>query len=67
MSDSKSGTVDAVVVGAGFAGVYLLYRLRAAGMILRSFEANADVDGTNGNRQDSVLSLPKRLFREGEG
>ena len=31
--------VDAVVVGAGFAGLYLLHRLRQAGFSARAFEA----------------------------
>ena len=38
--------VDAVVVGAGFAGLYLLHRLREAGFTVRVFEAGGDVGGT---------------------
>src|SRR6187431_1158468 len=38
--------VDVVVVGAGFAGLYLLHRLRGLGMSVRVFEAGADVGGT---------------------
>jgi len=37
---------DVVVVGAGFAGLYMLYRLRAMGMTARCFEAGGDVGGT---------------------
>ena len=37
---------DAVVVGAGFAGLYMLHRLRAAGFSVRAFEAGGDVGGT---------------------
>jgi cyclohexanone monooxygenase len=37
---------DAVVVGAGFAGLYMLYRLRQLGMTARAFEAGAGVGGT---------------------
>src|SRR5882762_3064986 len=37
---------DAVVVGAGFAGLYALYRLRAMGMSVRVFEAGDGVGGT---------------------
>ena len=37
---------DAVVVGAGFAGLYSLYRLRAAGFSVRVFEAGDGVGGT---------------------
>src|SRR3954463_2022477 len=38
--------VDVVVVGAGFAGLYLLHRLRTAGFSARVFEAADDVGGT---------------------
>jgi cation diffusion facilitator CzcD-associated flavoprotein CzcO len=38
--------VDAVVVGAGFAGLYQLYRLRELGLATRVFEAGDDVGGT---------------------
>ena len=38
--------VDVVVVGAGFSGLYLLYRLRKAGFSTRVFERGGDVGGT---------------------
>jgi cation diffusion facilitator CzcD-associated flavoprotein CzcO len=38
--------VDAVVVGAGFAGVYALYRLRQLGWSVQVFEAGSDIGGT---------------------
>src|SRR3954468_23295319 len=38
--------VDVVVVGAGFAGLYLLHRLRGAGFSARVVEAADDVGGT---------------------
>ena len=38
--------VDVVVVGAGFAGMYALYRLRREGFTARCFEAADDVGGT---------------------
>jgi cyclohexanone monooxygenase len=38
--------VDVVVVGAGFAGMYMLHRLRGLGMSAVAFEAGADVGGT---------------------
>ena len=38
--------VDAIVVGAGFAGMYMLHRLRKLGMTARVFEAGDDVGGT---------------------
>jgi cation diffusion facilitator CzcD-associated flavoprotein CzcO len=37
---------DAVVVGAGFAGMYMLRRLRGLGLDVRVFEAGGDVGGT---------------------
>ncbi|MEM7275808.1 MAG: NAD(P)-binding protein, partial [Actinomycetota bacterium] len=38
--------VDVVVVGAGFAGLYLLHRLREAGLSAQGIEAGDDVGGT---------------------
>jgi cyclohexanone monooxygenase len=37
---------DAVVVGAGFAGMYMLHRLRSIGLNARVFEAGGGVGGT---------------------
>jgi phytoene dehydrogenase-like protein len=37
---------DAVVVGTGFAGLYMLYRLRRLGLSARAYEAGDDVGGT---------------------
>jgi cation diffusion facilitator CzcD-associated flavoprotein CzcO/acetyl esterase/lipase len=37
---------DAVVVGAGFAGLYMLYRLRELGLSVRALESAGDVGGT---------------------
>ena len=39
-------TLDAVVVGAGFAGLYALHKLRSQGLSVRLFEAEPDVGGT---------------------
>jgi cation diffusion facilitator CzcD-associated flavoprotein CzcO len=39
-------TVDAVVVGAGFSGLYALHKLRSQGLSVRVFEAAPDVGGT---------------------
>ena len=39
-------TVDAVVVGAGFAGLYMLYQLRKLGLSARAFEVGSGVGGT---------------------
>ncbi|HWX79791.1 MAG TPA: NAD(P)/FAD-dependent oxidoreductase, partial [Steroidobacteraceae bacterium] len=40
------GTVDAVIVGAGFAGLYMLQRLRGLGFSTQVYEAGGDVGGT---------------------
>jgi len=37
---------DAVVVGAGFSGLYMLYRLRRLGLSVKVFESAGDVGGT---------------------
>ncbi|WP_433933770.1 flavin-containing monooxygenase [Brevundimonas diminuta] len=37
---------DVIVVGAGFAGLYLLYRLREMGLSAQALEAGDDVGGT---------------------
>src|SRR5215207_2037965 len=39
-------TYDVVVVGAGFAGMYMLHRLRGQGMTARVFEQGSGVGGT---------------------
>ena len=43
---AAAAEVDAIVVGAGFAGLYMLHRLRGLGMTLRGFEAGGGVGGT---------------------
>ncbi len=42
----SASEVDVVVVGAGFAGMYLLHRLRKLGLTARVFEAGSGVGGT---------------------
>ena len=37
---------DAIIVGAGFGGLYMLHRLRALGLRVRVFEAGSGVGGT---------------------
>jgi cyclohexanone monooxygenase len=37
---------DAVVVGAGFAGLYMLHRLRGQGLAVRVYEAGSGIGGT---------------------
>src|SRR5688500_11222803 len=43
---SETSSVDAVIVGAGIAGLYMLHRLRGQGMTARVFEAGDGVGGT---------------------
>ena len=45
-NDTRLRDVDAVVIGAGFAGVYAVHRLSSRGLSVRGFEAGADVGGT---------------------
>src|SRR5246500_4301768 len=42
----KPAPLAAVIVGAGFAGLYMLHRLRGLGLSVRVFEAGSDVGGT---------------------
>src|SRR5437867_5057009 len=46
LKPSQSGVFDAVIVGAGFAGMYMLHRLRQLGLSVRVFEAGSGVGGT---------------------
>jgi cyclohexanone monooxygenase len=46
MPSTSSRTVDVVVVGAGFSGLYLLHRLRRAGFSVAVLEAASGVGGT---------------------
>src|SRR4030081_2105415 len=41
-----SESYDVVVVGAGFAGMYMLHRLRGLGLSVRVYEQGGDVGGT---------------------
>ena len=44
---AEVGTVfDAIVVGAGFAGMYMLHRLSGLGFSARVYEAGGGVGGT---------------------
>ncbi len=45
-NDGLDQGIDVVVVGAGFAGLYALYKLRADGLRVKVFEAGPDVGGT---------------------
>jgi len=43
---TSGGQVDAVIVGAGFSGLYMLYRLRKMGLTAVVFEQGSNVGGT---------------------
>ncbi len=43
---NEASVVDAVVVGAGFAGMYIVHRMVSSGRTVRCFEAGTDVGGT---------------------
>ncbi len=46
MPPMQTDTFDAVVVGAGFGGLYMLHRLQAMGLRVCGVEAGSDVGGT---------------------
>src|SRR6187401_83570 len=46
MSDTPTRTLDALIVGAGFAGIYQLLRLRNAGFSCHVYEQGDGVGGT---------------------
>ena len=45
-TDTSQPVLDAVVVGAGFAGLYAVHKLRSQGLSVRVFEAAPEVGGT---------------------
>jgi cation diffusion facilitator CzcD-associated flavoprotein CzcO len=45
-ADPQQTVIDAVVVGAGFAGLYALHKLRSQGLSVRVYEAAPEVGGT---------------------
>jgi len=62
--------VDVVVVGAGFAGLYMLHKLRETGMTARAFETGDGVGGTwywnrypGARRDPSLPQLRRRQVR----
>ena len=63
-------TFDAVVIGAGVAGLYQVYRLREMGMSVQGFEAGSGVGGTwywnryPGARFDSEAEIYQYWFDE---
>ena len=42
----KGASVDVAVVGAGFAGLYMVHKAREAGLSVQGFEAGGGVGGT---------------------
>lgn len=46
MVTKESNDFDAIVIGAGFSGLYMLYRLRELGLSVRVFERGDGVGGT---------------------
>ncbi|WNG36542.1 NAD(P)/FAD-dependent oxidoreductase [Archangium violaceum] len=44
--EEPASNFDAVIVGAGLAGLYMLYRLRQLGLSVRVYEAGSGVGGT---------------------
>src|ERR1700722_1215314 len=48
MPDATNAAIeyDAIIVGAGFAGLYQLQRLRSLGMSVKVIEAGSDIGGT---------------------
>ncbi|MFB6675053.1 flavin-containing monooxygenase [Streptomyces sp. NPDC056390] len=45
-TDTSPRSLDAVVVGSGFAGMHMLHRLRELGLRVRVYERGSDVGGT---------------------
>src|SRR6201986_2829100 len=43
---AAAAATDAIVIGAGFAGLYMMHKLREQNMSVRGFEAADDVGGT---------------------
>ena len=46
MADAKPQELDVLIVGAGYAGLYLLHRMRGAGLSAHIYEAASGVGGT---------------------
>jgi cyclohexanone monooxygenase len=62
---------DAVVVGAGFGGIYLVYSLRKLGLNVRGIDAASDVGGTwywnryaDATDQGSIERVHRSLVRD---
>ncbi|YAL82267.1 flavin-containing monooxygenase [Dermacoccaceae bacterium W4C1] len=70
-TDAPTTTLDALIVGAGVAGLYQLHQLRQLGLNVRAYDAASDVGGTwfwnryPGARFDSEAYIYQYLFDEG--
>jgi cyclohexanone monooxygenase len=66
----RNGDFDVIIVGAGFAGIYMLYRMRKLGLRALCIESGSDVGGTwywnryPGARCDAVSALYSFSFSE---
>jgi acetone monooxygenase (methyl acetate-forming) len=69
-NQTTHATVDAVVIGAGFAGLYALHKLRGMGLNVQGFEAGSGVGGTwywnryPGARTDSASEVYQYWFSD---
>lgn len=69
-TDTPTTTLDAVIVGAGVAGLYQLHQLRELGLDVHAYDAADDVGGTwfwnryPGARFDSEAYIYQYLFDE---
>ncbi len=69
MATADSAAFDAIVIGAGVAGLYQLYKLRELGLKVRVFEAGSAVGGTwywnryPGARFDSESHTPRKSVK----
>ena len=70
LSEQSTDSYDAVIVGAGVAGLYQLHQLREMGLRVRVFDTATDVGGTwywnryPGARFDSEGAIYQYLFSE---
>ncbi len=70
IANGSTADFDAIVVGAGVAGLYQLYRLREMGLKVRSIDASSNVGGTwywncyPGARVDSQSYIYQYWFSE---
>jgi acetone monooxygenase len=69
-NSAKTTKLDAIVIGAGIAGLYQLHRTREMGLKVRGYEAGSDVGGTwywnryPGSRFDSQVEVYQYWFSE---